>query len=391
MLPMDSPLRRNTGGGLLGLLALLLSLALIVAWFLRGRFGIAETYWIFAALLLTAIFFLKQIFTRRWQNILLGLVAFIVPLLFLLQNYNILQGGLADIALRSWPAILVFLGLSIVLRYRLRFGTVIAAIVTVALIAGLTSYTFNSRVDSPADSNRVTITVPNEDDNDTVEISADITTLSIVIRTEDSDVTISVGDDDSRVLRGEFVGGNNSNILIDYNEDAPSAAIQITEKLVSEFPSLEDIGRGNLTIQIPPNIAVGVTFAGRRAQTVSFDMAALNLEQLNLQVEEGNVFVLLPEYQALSPSVQELNGLWQVMNGDLRVEVPENVGARFLLEREVNSEPRGGQSYSELIYRVELEGNDYVLVAREFDAAEIKMRYRINVPSGRLQIEEVKE
>ena len=157
-------MRRNTGSSLLGLLALLLAVALIVSWFLRDRFGLVESYWIFAVLLLTGVFFLKQIFTRRWQNILLGLVAFIVPVIFALQHYNMLQGGLADIALRSWPAILVFLGLSIALRYRIRFGNVIAVIVSVALIAGLSSYTFNSRVDSPADNNRVSITVPNEDD-----------------------------------------------------------------------------------------------------------------------------------------------------------------------------------------------------------------------------------
>ena len=115
-------------------------------------------------------------------------------------------------------------------------------------------------------------------------------------------------------MRGEFVGSMNSDIQIEYIEDAPSAAIQITEAYVSEIPSLEDLGRGNLTVQIPPNIAVGVTFAGQRTKTASFDMAALNLEQLNLQVDEGNVLVVLPAYQALSPSVQELN--WFVACGE---------------------------------------------------------------------------
>lgn len=384
--PLDSPIRRSTGGGLVGFLVFLLGVALIVAWFLRGRFGLTENYWIFAALLLTGIFLLKQIFTRRWQNILLGLAAFLIPLVFLLQSYEMLQGGLADIALRSWPAFLVFLGLSIVLRYRIQFGSVIAAIISVGLVAGMSYYAFNSRVDAPADNNRVTIIVPNEDDHDSVEISENVTTLSVVIRTQDTDVTISVGEDD-RVLRGEFVGSNNSDVQIDYIENSPSAAIEISENFVSEFPSLEDMGRGNLTLQIPPDIAVGITFAGQRVQTLNFDLAALNLEQLNLQLDEGDAFIVLPEYQALSPSVQELNGLWTVANGALRVEVPETVGAQFFLERGVNREPNAGSTYDSDLYEVRLQPSDYILESLGFDEQAIKMRYRINVPSGRLQIE----
>ena len=75
-------------------------------------------------------------------------------------------------------------------------------------------------------------------------------------------------------------------------------------------------------------------------------------------------------------------------NGDLRVEVPEDIGARiFYSNAEPTVKPNAGQTYSELIYRVELEGNDYVLVARDFDEQGIKMRYRLNVPTGSLRIE----
>lgn len=387
VLPLDSPLRRDTGSTIVGLVGLLLSIALIAAWFLRGTIGLSEDYWIFAALLLAGIFLLKQIFTGRWQNIALGIVALIIPILFLLENLGLLQGGLADVALRSWPAILIFLGLSIALRYRVPAGSFIALIVSLGLVAGLSFYAFNSRVDVPADNNRIVIAVPNEDDYELSEISANVTTLAIDITTLDTDVTISAAEGDTRVIAGEFVGSRNSKIEFSYNETGDIATMQISEVSVDEFPSLEDIGRGELRLEIPSNIAVGVTFKGQRAQELTFDMAALNLELLFFEVEEGNVLVVLPEYQALSPSVQESNGHWQVMNGNLRVEVPEAIGAQFLLERGVNPEPSAGQTYDELIYRVELEGGDYVLVSRQFETQAIKVNYRIDVPAGRLGIE----
>jgi phage shock protein PspC (stress-responsive transcriptional regulator) len=387
MLPLDSPLRRNTGGGLIGLLGFLLSIALIALWFLRDTPGIAANYYLITAFALAIVFFLKQIFTQHWQNILLGLIVLAVPLLFLLRNLELLPAGMADIALRSWPAILIFLGLSIVLRYRVPFGSVLALIISLGLVGGLSYYAFNSRVDSPANNQRIVLAIPNEDEHQLAEMSASVNLLAIDINTRDTDVTISVAEDDTRVIRGEFVGSQNNEIASQYKEDGSIASMSINELALSEFPGLEDMGRGGLTVRIPGDIAVGITFRGQRAQALSFDLAALNLEQLIFQVDEGNVLVVLPEYKALSPSVQESNGHWQVMNGDLRVQVPDTVGARFLLERGVNREPRAGQTFDDLLYRVELEGNDYILVARQFDSQEIKVNYRIDVPAGSLRIE----
>jgi phage shock protein PspC (stress-responsive transcriptional regulator) len=386
ILPLDSPLRRDSGSALLGLIAFLLSSALIVAWFLRDTLGLTENYWIVAALLLAGVFLLKQIFTRRWQNIVLGLVALVVPIFFLLENLGQLSGGLTDITLRSSPAILIFLGLWIALRYRVPFSSLIALIISVGLVAGMSFYAFNSRIDVPADNNRVEIAVPNQDEYDLAEISANVTTLAIDITTLDTDVTISAGDD-NRVISGEFVGSRNSDIQITYNETGDIASMQLSEVSVDEFPNLEDIGRGELVLQIPPNIAVGVTFKGQRAQELTLDMAALNLELLFFEVNQGNVLVVLPEYQALSPSVQESNGHWQVMNGNLRVEVPDAVGARFLLNENLNPRPAAGQTYDDLIYRLEFEIPDLVLVSRQFESQDIKVNYRIDVPVGSLRIE----
>jgi hypothetical protein len=66
--------------------------------------------------------------------------------------------------------------------------------------------------------------------------------------------------------------------------------------------------------------------------------------------------------------------------------VPEEVGARFLIARNRNREPVAGQTYDDLLYRVELSGDDYVLIARQFDDAGIQVTYRVDVSGGTLRV-----
>ncbi|MDQ7036881.1 MAG: PspC domain-containing protein [Anaerolineae bacterium] len=61
MLPLGSPIRRSYGGAIRGLLALLLSISLIVGWFLRGRFFPSEIYLPVTFLLLALVLLMKQV------------------------------------------------------------------------------------------------------------------------------------------------------------------------------------------------------------------------------------------------------------------------------------------------------------------------------------------
>lgn len=377
MLPLGSPIRRTYGGAIRGLLALLLSIGLIVGWSLRSRFFPPEIYWPVAFLLLALVLLVKQFAAGRRGNITLGLVAVIIPTVFLLGALDILSGGLYDIALRSWPAVLIFFGLSIVLRYRVPFGSWLALFISVALVMGITAYAYNSRVDTKRDDNQVTI-------DETV--STDITTLQVNVNTRDTDVRLQVSNE-ARTITGQFRGSNNSQVNISYQEDASIATFTLQETVANEFPRLEDIGRSDLVLQIPADIAVAVAFEGDRG-TMTFDMAALNLERLGLSVTEGDVLVTMPQYNPLSPSVRDNPGTWTLFNGNLRVIVAETVGTRFMLNRSSNNEPRPGQTHDDLIYRVELAGDDYMLISRQYDALAIQVDTHINLYNGTLSIEQ---
>ncbi len=383
ILPLDSPLRSREGGSLPGLISLLLAVVLTGLWFGRDALNLSESYPGIAFLLLALVFLLKQIITGRGQNIAFGLVATAIPAVFLLQHYEILQEGAIDILLRSAPAILVFIGLSVALRYRVRFASWIALLVSIVLVAGLASFAFSSRVDVISTDNQIEVSIPDEDVHNLAEISEDVTTLLLNISSMDTDVTITANDTPG-VIQVEFLGSNNSDFNIGYNEENGIASAEIIEFERSEFPLLQDIGRGELLVQIPPDIAVGLLFNGGRSEVVTLDAGELNLERLTFNMQEGDVLVRLPLYQPLSPSVVDSNGEWTVLNGNLRVIAPQELGVRFAVNRSSNAEP---SNFEELTYQLLLEGSDYVLASRQYDNLDATMQFRVNVSGGSFRLE----
>lgn len=382
ILPLQSPTQRQSPNLLLTLAAVLAALGIIVGWFFRANIG-TELYWALVLLVSTLVFFLKQL---RGGSIAVGIGFLLAAIVLLLGTLEALPTGIYDIARRSWPALLVLVGLDVLLRYRVRrISGIIALAVSAALIFGAASFAYNSRLDQKRTENQVVITIPNEEAHNLAQISPEVTTLQIDLRTLDTDVVVSVVEDETRAIRGEFVGGNNSSLELVYEESGSLATVRIIESSVSDFPTLENLGRADLRLQIPRDLALGMAFEGDHG-TANFDMAALNLERLNLTLISGDALVTIPAYQPLSPSVLERPGNWSIRDGNLTVTVPEAVGARFLIARSGNREPVAGQTYDDLLYRVELDGDDYVLIARQFENSEIQVTYRVDVSGGSLRV-----
>jgi len=384
MLPLDSPLRERRGGLLPGLLAFLFSIALIGTWFARDNLVRAtgsDVYWPAALLLLAVVLFIKQILAGRRGNIALGLVALLIPVVFLLGALESLPAGLFDLAARSWPAVLLFFGLSVFLRHRLPFGSFIALFITAGLVASVATFAINSRVDEERTETEVLIDEA---------VSEEVNTLQVNISTLATDVRIAAQVTDTRSIRAAFVGSENSNIAHDYEEDEGGiATFTFTETSVNDFPMLASIGRGELLLELPRDIATAIAFVGQDATDdgLNFDMANLDLERLNMTVMQGNAFVNLPAYQPLSPSVQETPGEWIVQNGNLRVGVPDEVGARFVLNQNVNQQPRIGESYDDSLYALELGANQWILVSRQYETLDIQVRYVLAVPNGSVRVD----
>src|SRR5262245_49279508 len=88
---------------------------------------------------------------QRRTNLLWGLVFLAVSVLALLSALGILPTGIADLVGRAWPILLVLGGLSILLRDRVPLGGVIALVICIALVAGVTLAAFSNRATQERD------------------------------------------------------------------------------------------------------------------------------------------------------------------------------------------------------------------------------------------------
>ncbi len=379
LFPLDSPLDTARGGALRGLVGLLLSAGLIAGYIFRAEIQTAaeaDIFWPLALLLLALVFLYRQFQMPSGGNLLVGLVAVAVPLLVLAGLLGVYPAGIQDTLLRAWPALLLFFGLMIALRQRVKFGGIVALALTLLITGGLILTAYSTRSGQQRTENQVIIeeTLPDS-----------ITTLQINLNTLDTDVQIVAAAGDTRTLLAEFSGSNNRRIEQDYNEETGLVSLTLREIQISDFPALDDVGRSTFEIQIPQDVALGMAFEGDSGEA-RLDMAALDLERLSFDLYSGDVLVTLPRYQPVSPSVADNPGSWLVRDGNLSVVVPQELGVRFVLNRNRNPEPRPEQNFNDLYYTVELNPDAYILTSRRFDALDERVQYIVDVPNGTLRL-----
>src|SRR5690606_20509793 len=88
---------------------------------------------------------------KRRTNLLWGVVLLAVAVVVTLKALNVIPASLFDLIARAWPALLVLAGLSIVLRPRVPLGSLLALVVTAALVGGVASYAFSARATQQRD------------------------------------------------------------------------------------------------------------------------------------------------------------------------------------------------------------------------------------------------
>jgi len=307
----------------------------------------------------------------RRTNLLFGFVGLAAAIAFLLSTLGSFPPGIADLINRSWPVILVILGLGILLRDRIRLGGLIALVISGLLVGGMATAAFSSR----ATGQRTDYTAPINQ-----PIAAGINLLRVSVQTLSTDVEI-VRSLDATIIKGEFVGSSESLLQTNYVEgDDKTANLTITETHPNQFPLLERMGRGRFRLELPANVPLDVDFKGGDG-ALSLNMSGLSLERLNMDLVKGNALVTLPAYQPLGTQGDASLGTFMVREGDITVFVPQTVAARFQLNR-------GGSGldpkYSSVDFNY-LVGD--ILEAKNFDSSPIKLRYAITAPRGQISIE----
>lgn len=307
----------------------------------------------------------------RRTNFLFGLVALVTAIVFLLNTLGTIPPGIADLINRAWPVLLVIIGLGILLRDRIRFGGLIALVVSGLLVGGMATTAFSSRSTGQRSDYTAPIDQP---------ITAGINLIRVSVQTLSTDVEI-VRSLDATAIKGEFVGSSESLLQSTYTEGGDNTAnLNISETQPNQFPLLDKMGRGRFRLELPANIGLDVDFKGGDG-ALSLNMSGLSIERLNMDLAKGNALVTLPAYQPLSAQGDTSLGTFVVRDGDITVFVPQTVGARFTLNRAGSGrDPK----FNSVDYNY-LVGD--ILEARNFDSAQIKLRYAITAPRGQISIE----
>jgi hypothetical protein len=306
----------------------------------------------------------------RRTNLLWGIVFLGVAILVVLSAFDVLPPGIADLAGRAWPVLLVLVGLSIFLRDRLPLGGLIALVISGVLVAGVAVTAFSTRTGQVRDDQQQAIAEP---------VSPNINLLRISLNTLETDVEL-VRSLDERSISGVFTGSTESDVQVAYLESADNtASLTITETHPNQFPMLEAVGRGRLRVELPTNIPLDVNVEGGDG-VVSLNMSDLALERLNLDWPIGDALVTLPEYDPQGSPDDAVLGALVVGDGDITVFLPSGVAGRFELNRGASGlEP----VFDAVLYNY-LVGD--ILEARSFDSAAVKVRYVITAPRGLITV-----
>ena len=311
----------------------------------------------------------------RQKNLVLGLVLFGVAAMILLRYIADVPDGLYDIFVRGLPAVLVFAGLAIILKNRVPLSNLIALGVSLLIVVVLAFIAYSNQSDEVRDDQQVII-------NET--IPENVSLLIVEISALETEVEVRVGDSREDGITGEFLGSTESTIIstLLYENGADRATYSFREEKNNQFPLLDAIGRGTLDLFIPPDIPVAITFIGLDGDAL-FDMSSLSLERVSLESTSGDVVVTLPVYEPLSPNAADQPGLIVVNNGNLNVIVPETAGARFELTPQSITPTYPQENYLFLV--------GGILETRDFDDADIQLRYRTTVPNGQVTISNIVE
>lgn len=380
LLPLESPLEERSSA-LRTVFALFFSALMLGAFFARDALAVqfgADLFIPLILLLPALVFAYRQLRSagQARRDLILGLLVLLLALLPLLQNFELLPGGLQDVLQRALPALLVFIGLATLLRERISLGSAFALIVSVALAGGIAAYAYQTRASQQRSENQFNIAE---------EISPAITTLQVNLGVLDTTIEVFAAPPGSRTIRAAFNGSPESFVNYEYNEYSDGsglATFTLMETRPNPFPRLEGIGRSSLRVELPPGIALALAYAGRSG-TASLDMKELSLERLKLDQEQGDVLFTLPPYQPLSPSVAQDPGALVLLRGNLRLLVPPDLGARFVLAKGNNQRPL----YDDLRYALEDQLNEWILVTRDYARQPYQVLYNLSVPGGTIRLD----
>jgi hypothetical protein len=267
---------------------------------------------------------------------------------------------LVDLLERSWPVLLVLVGLMLLLGRRVRFGNVIAIVVCAALVGGVLTTAYSQQAGKYRTENRKPFNQP---------IDSGVTNVRIVTSTLITEVEITLDKSNKPTISGEFVGSRESLVTSDYQVDGSTGTFTLVETQSNTIPSLESVGRGKLTLRLPVGVTIDQISITGRDGSLSFDAVDATIKNLSVAMG-GDLNVKLPGKGSLI-------GDLKTDRGSVVLQVPQTIAADIALQGGGADNPE----YNRADYTLSAEK---VLVSRR--AADAQMQISISAP-GKITVQ----
>ncbi|MBN1201156.1 MAG: DUF4097 family beta strand repeat protein [Anaerolineae bacterium] len=254
--------------------------------------------------------------TTKRRSVMWPLIVIAVGGVWLLVVADVLPEAVADLMARVWPALLILFGFDVLLgRQRLSLGrftvgmNAIGLVLTAGLVVVLVRLAYDKQADVVRDDNVQTLTETLPDD---------ITQVQVNISVERTKVTVSAAGDNPRDLRAEFKGSKGSEVEINWSVEGSAGVLVVTESLSGTVPKLEEYGRGTLDVVLPPGVTIQQFTLTVGDGDVTVDMQPLQVEQVEMALDSGNLSIELPAEAVLT-------GTLEAHDGGIELSVPEDM------------------------------------------------------------------
>ncbi len=217
----------------------------------------------------------------RRLSVMWPILILLAAAIWALQSLGTLPPFAADLIARAWPVVFIATGLMLLIGRRVRFGNLIAVVVSVVLVGGVTAAAYSQQATKiVADQHK-----PFEQalDSSITSVKSNVTSLL-------TEIEVKPGDSTKSAISGEFVGSRDSQISGDYQTDGTTGTFTLVEAQSGGIPTLGELGRGKLTLFLPTesNISqLAVNIAGHG--DIQFDAAGTTLTDLSITGGTGQI------------------------------------------------------------------------------------------------------
>jgi hypothetical protein len=257
------------------------------------------------------------------------------PLLLLLtsglwffQALDALPDSVNDLLQRGAPALLVVVGLMMLLGRRLRFGNLVAILLTIALLVGVVGVAY-SRQQGVL---RADYIAPFE-----TLVQGATTTLNVRLTLRQTEIEIRPAVPGDRTIRGDYTGAFESQIIADYQVEGTTGTFTLTETPRNSIPALTLVGRGKLTLFLPAGVNIGELMIKSEYGDLTLDSSTNPINALNIDLASGSI-------TAAFADVSGLIGDLRTATGAITVTIPPNLVAQIGLRGGGAGDPQYDQN-----------------------------------------------